>query len=255
MCCEMFDSLEQFKAHSGMTTNGGRYYYYGHMRKQVVTGSRHIDRCPVENISATALEEAVISRLSNLANDKRLIESLVKSTANESKSLQDQQRSLLRSEEEHLKELKTKIDGLLSSISYAPSSSTMQLAYDKIEEMGAEVKAVSENIAELKDGCADNVLDISKVFQLMKCFTKSFEKKAAHQQREIIRDVVRKITIMDSGTAKIEYYKGPREDEIFPGVSFFDAEDLARHRSMVRAVSSMVGAVPVQPKQQRPRHV
>jgi site-specific DNA recombinase len=231
------------------TGNGGRYFYYGHMRKQLSQGTRHLEKCPVENISAPALEEIVIERLCELAQDRKLVESLAKSAVGESKSLAEQNKALLRSEEDQLSAIKAQIDGLLSAVSVATTDAAKRFTFQKIEDLGVQSEAFTMNIEEMKKRSNDNVIDLDKVFRLLRGFNKSFRQRPAHQQRDIIRDVVKGIVITGPGTAKISYYISPREEELFPGVSFFTDEfaEPTHHRSVVRSALRMVGSTGVEP--------
>ena len=58
---------------SGQTANGigGKYFYYAHSRKHSIQRI-HFDRCRMERMPAVRFEEAVISRLMELARDKKL---------------------------------------------------------------------------------------------------------------------------------------------------------------------------------------
>jgi site-specific DNA recombinase len=79
------------------TGRGGQYFYYGHMRKRRAEGDRHLKRCVVETVPAINLEEAVIARLSMLAQDRDLIKSLAKEAAERASDNADMDAALIRS--------------------------------------------------------------------------------------------------------------------------------------------------------------
>lgn len=56
--------------------NGGRYFYYGHSRKETISG-RHKERCVLERIPAVRLEELIVDRLQELSRDPSLLATLV----------------------------------------------------------------------------------------------------------------------------------------------------------------------------------
>lgn len=55
-----------------------KYFYYGHKRKLLAEGNRHLQRCKFENIPALNIEEAIVSRLKDLSSDRSLIVELAK---------------------------------------------------------------------------------------------------------------------------------------------------------------------------------
>ncbi len=77
------------------TGKNGSYFYYGHKRKALKDGDRHLQRCRVENVSAPMLEEAIVSRLKSLSRDRELVRELAKVTATESRSQLEHNKSLM----------------------------------------------------------------------------------------------------------------------------------------------------------------
>ena len=238
----------QFLVGKSSNGSGGMYFYYGHLRKQLIEGTRHLNRCGTENVRAVHLEEAVIERLVSLSQNRKLIESLARSAGDNTRKAEDENRSLLKAEVVRLKEQQSKIDGLFSSLAYAPTEVSKRMAYEKIEELSLNAKAIEANISSLKEREVDNVVDLDGVFRLLKTFNRGFQKLPAHIQRDFIRNVVSGIIITGPGQATIKYYKNAREEEIFPG----DAQELlfsknpdgcepmTLERSRVRTVCGMV---------------
>ncbi len=196
----------------------------------------------------------MIERLIRLSQDRKLIENLAHSAGDNTRHIEEENRSLLRSEEERFKECQTKVNGLFSSLSFAPNDEIKRMTYDKIEELNQERKAVEANISDLKERQVDNVVDLEGVFRVLKNFNRGFRESQPHIQRDLIRDVVSGVIITGPGQAKINYYKNAREEEIFPGsalsVLFLNSEEsqpITNPRSGVRTVQRMVDPIGIEP--------
>lgn len=228
------------------TGKGGRYFYYGHMRKQLVKGNRHLERCPIESISAPVLEEAIINRLIELRSDTDLVKCLAKAALEKKKQHAGQSAALLKSYEDQLRANYAKIDGYMSSIACAPSEETKRLTYTRIDALITENRSLETLIKEQRARKAESVIDLNPVLDLLRHFTKSFVNRPAHEQRDLLQDAVARVTITGPGTANVDYYKSPREEELFPGLSnpmFSEALSVPTHlRSGVRTALRVVGS-------------
>jgi hypothetical protein len=54
-------------------------------------------------------------------------------------------------------------------------------------------------------------LNFEDAFQLLRIFNQEFHEKAAHEQCEIVKEVIHRIVVNEDGIT-VEYYAGPRED-------------------------------------------
>ena len=162
------DCGEPMVGKSGAGSNG-KYFYYGHMRKKTTFNDRHLLRCPAENISAPLLEEAVISRLCELAKDKNLITELAKSSHGESNSRLTHIESLIASKEQQLRKYRENMDSLLTALSDAMGEFGKKAIHEKIESMGQQIALADNEIAELKSdksSLSSNVIVLDDAFQL-----------------------------------------------------------------------------------------
>jgi hypothetical protein len=102
-------------------------------------------------------------------------------------------------------------------VAYAPTEETKRLTYGKIEAVGQENQAIEKRISELKAQSEEKVIDLEKVFRLVRVFNATFYKRPAHEQRDLLREVIKRVIITGPGTARVEYYADTREEELFPG--------------------------------------
>jgi len=78
------------------------------------------------------------------------------------------------------------------------------VTYERIEELSEARKAIEASVVEIKGRQVDNVVDLDGVFRLLKIFNKGFPALPAHQQRDLIRNIISGIVITGPGVAKIQ---------------------------------------------------
>lgn len=195
--------------------NGGRFFYYGHRRKFTTKGDSHLKRCPHERVPALVLEEAVLGRLSQLSKDTKLIKELIDCSKKESTGSQSDLDLLMAQKEQERRSLERLIDNLTSVLADNPEKDGLKSVLAKLATYENQKTQLSDAIADLrkeKMGRA-NVIDMEYVFDLFKLLNGAkFLKASAHEQREIIKEVVHRITIDKDGIHLVYY--GSQKDDI-----------------------------------------
>lgn len=182
------------------TGKRGKYFYYGHMRKMTTENDRHLHRCEVENISAIQVEEAVISRLKELANDRLMIEELARNTVSEARESFEHQKALIASQEAEVKKLRQKVSNLLESIAEENDKGLRAGLTGKLKDLQGQLELSESSILELRSNeLAGNVADVSSVFTLLKAFKNEFDKADISLQAEVLRDIVGEIEVRKEG--------------------------------------------------------
>jgi hypothetical protein len=181
------------------TGKNGKYFYYGHMRKMTAAGDRHLHRCAVENISAIQVEEAVVTRLKELANDRLLIEELALSTVRQQRERFDNQKALLAIQEAEGKKLKLRVNNLIEAIADETDRTLRASLGGKLRELQAQLAHTEAAILEKQSTDGGSVADVSSVFAILKAFKNGFEKVDVSLQAEVLRDVVAEIEVQREG--------------------------------------------------------
>jgi hypothetical protein len=188
---------------TGKSGNGkrGKYFYYGHMRKMAATNDRHLHRCVVETISAIQLEEAVIARLKELANDRLLVEELARTTVRQQAEQFQHQKAFLGVQEAEVKKLRQKVDNLMEAIAEESDRAIRSGLTGKLREMQKQLEVSEAAILELREHSATggSVADVSSVFALLNSFKNGFDKADVSLQAEVLRDVVAEIEVQKEG--------------------------------------------------------
>ena len=187
---------------------GGKYFYYGHKRKMLKEGDRHLKRCQLENIPATDIEEAVLQRLKVVAHDKELLAKLVReSHTDESKRL-EHLRSLLMSKENERRKVSNQLDNLIETISECDDKVTRQILQKKVGEFEEKRLGVEGEILLVKEdlkNLSDRLVDAKSAFELLRMFRQGFERQPLSVQADTLSGIVRKITVED-GRILMEVY-------------------------------------------------
>ena len=198
------------------TGRGGKYFYYGHLRKFVtIAPERHKERCPLENIPAVQVEEAVIARLSILAKDKALLMELLKSNTHHMAGRLEQMDSLILSKEQERRRIEKHIDGIMLSMAEAGASSR-KLLTQKLDESVDLKTAIENEIRSLKDQKSNlkgSVIELNDAVMVIRSFLKGFEKRPVHEQKEVLKDVLKSITVHPEKLV-LEIYSIEAEEEI-----------------------------------------
>jgi hypothetical protein len=218
------------------TGSHGKYFYYCHNRKLMAVGDRHLRRCKIESVSAVQVEEAVIARLRQLANDRPLVEALARNLARETVARSEHQKALLSSHLQEKRRLEQKVANLLETISETDNKAIRNSLTTKLSELQDQLEKIEIVVSRLKneDRQSGNVLDVSSAFSLLKAFKNQFEKADASIQAEILKNVVAGIEVREDGIlVKIFGSNSGNPLGIRPAVS----------RSGVRPVFNLVEAV------------
>ena len=198
------------------TGRSGKYFYYGHLRKFVtIDPKRHKERCPLESIPAVQVEEAVIARLSLLAKDKALLMELLKSNTHHMAGRLEQLDALVLSKDQERRRIEKHIDGIMLSMADAGASSR-KLLTQKLDET-VDLKTAIENevrsLKEQKSNLKGSVIELNDAVRVIRAFLKGFDKRPVHEQKEILKDVMRSITVHPDKLV-LEIYGKEAEDEI-----------------------------------------
>ncbi len=235
------------------TGRNGKYYYYGHLRKRTVTGTRHLERCVVENIPAIELEEAVIAHLRKLASDKALVAKLIAGSQQIGAESLAHKQELVNSKEQERRKLTLQIDNLVNTLAESPWDVSKKVLLEKLEEftktrekVEAELKSLREDLNKAKD----NVIDLSSSFALLRAFREEFRTRPLGEQADVLRDIVRELVVLPDRFI-LDLYGAPA-DKYFTdtssgaGGSLGSSGDLSS-RSLVRTVSRLVGPGGIEP--------
>ena len=181
------------------TGRTGKYFYYGHQRKMRTVDDRHLHRCAVENVSAIQLEEAVIARLRELANDRPLIEELALSTVKEARERAAHQNALFASQDAEKKRVQQKIANLMEAVADEGDKTLRAGLTAKLRELQVQFEMLEASVLQNQGSDTGNVADVSSVFTLLKSFRKDFEKADVSVQAEVLKDVVAGIEVQKDG--------------------------------------------------------
>jgi site-specific DNA recombinase len=246
----------------------GKYFYYGHKRKLLASNDQHLHRCRVENISAQLLEEAIVSRLKDLSNDKHLIAEIAKASSSESKSKLDHQKSLIGSKEQERRKLDQKLKNLYETISETDDKELRFGLTEKAKEVRAQLGQADMALEDLKSefSRSSNVVDVSTAFEFLKIFRNgAFEAQPVAVQAEVLRNRIKRIIVKTDGVVVEIYGRKPELVPVGDGSEEaldFQAQKLKNpphlamggfekksgiNRSTVRTVFKLVGAIGFEP--------
>ena len=236
----------------GKSGNGrsGKYYYYGHKRTPLIKGDRHKQRCILENIPAVSLEEAVLSGLKRLKEDEELLKNLVlkaNTGRSENTSYLD---GLLQSVKEKHKAAKESQEGIITAIAAAPKSKSTQVLMKKLEELETQKEVLEEEIEKLtqeRKQSSSNVIDLKSAFSLLRGFNKEFHKQPSHQQRELLKNILRKVVVGRDGVWIECYGMAPSPSVSLESENFPIKTAWTPLRSQVRPLSQLVGSTGIEP--------
>jgi len=238
------------------TGRSGKYFYYGHLRKFVTSDpGRHKERCPLENIPAVQVEEAVIARLAVLAKDKQLLMELLKSNTHHMAGRLEQLDSLILSKEQDGRRTERHIDVIILSMADAGTSSR-KLLTQKLDE-SVDLKTAIDNeirsLKEQKSNLKGSVIELNDAVRVIRAFLKGFDKRPIHEQKEILKDVMRSIVVHPDKLV-LEIYGKEAEEEIpfdknegLPSELAGGSSEPERSRTAVRTAFRVVETVGVEP--------
>ena len=251
----------------GVSANGknDKYFYYGHKRKFTATKDRHNKRCPLERIPAERLEDAIISRLIDLAKSKNLLAQLVADASKENVDLGKDIDHLIDVKEQERRSVQRYVDNLLASLAEIPEGLSPKIVFEKIADYERQRERISQEISNLrgdKEAGKAKVIDLDAVMRLFRIFQKDVTKRPAHEQRETIREVLHK-AIVNEKDVKLIYNSREREDLIGfnpveskassgdKGDFSSDNNPLATRWSGFRSVSRKMGPQGLEPRTRR----
>ena len=174
----------------------------------------------------------------------------MKSSEGNSKDQLEDLEALIAAKDNERRQTQKTIDNLIATVAEAPGEGTKRVLLAKIEALTTALEPIEQEWARLKQdrrNVAKNVVDCEDAFQLLRIFNQEFHKRAAHEQHEVLKDVIRRIVVKEDGLTA-EYYASPRED-VFPvgPYDFLDdelgakKEPLPEHRrAAVRSLSVLV---------------
>ena len=243
--------------------NGGRYFYYGHSRKETISG-RHKERCIMERVPAVRLEELIVERLQELHRDTSLLATLVgraKEGFTDSTKEMDQLIATKRQERQKASRQLTNLSNVLAE---APEGIQVKTLLTKSSDLEMLCEQLDQAIADLeaqKVGNPSEAIKENEVLKLFRGFKKDFGKFQPAKQREMIRTAVSRITVSNDGVVHAQYFGSPKQDAILghaaskaEGTLLGLTDDLpqnesspagdrraASHRTMVCSVSEVVG--------------
>lgn len=200
------------------TGKNGKYFYYGHKRKMITSNDRHLQRCPVENVSAPLLEESLISRLKDLSDDRELVAGLVKTTVAGSSSKLDHQKSLINAKEQERRKLDQKLNILYETISETEDRDLRFGLTQKAKEISSQLDQTTTVLGSMKEefNRTSNIVDVATAFEHLRIFKNgAFEAQDMSAQAEILRSRVRRIVIQENA-AIVEIY-GRKPELLFDG--------------------------------------
>lgn len=203
---------------AGSSANGigGKYFYYAHARKHNIAGT-HLDRCEMERMPAARLEEAVISRLMELARNPKLLAQLATDAEVNTEELTKEVDQMINSKEQEKRKLDRMVDNLVATLAELPEGMTPKTILGKVQELEGQREQLSRALAELRDERkrkgGGKVISTEHVFRVFRLFQRDFPSRPAHEQREILRSVVSKVVVQESGL-RVFYYGSPRDDKL-----------------------------------------
>ncbi|MCM2282271.1 MAG: recombinase family protein [Bdellovibrionaceae bacterium] len=235
---------------------GGKYFYYGHMRKfRTTEPGKHQERCPHENIPAVQIEEAVIQRLKVLSRDTALLTEILKANGNQREGRIEQLNSLIQSKEQDRRRLEKQIDGIVVGMAEAGEASRKLLTKKLDESMSLKdsVEAEIRNLKQEKANAALAIVDLTDALKVLREFQKGFDSRPLTEQKEILKDVMKRIVVHPTKLV-CEIYGQEGEEEIpFDGNEGLPEEIsggpifLEHFRTRVRPGNRLVEAPGVEP--------
>ena len=246
------------------TGKNGKYFYYGHKRSQTTFNDRHLKRCTLESVSAPVLEEAVISRLELLANDRALLASLVRNSGDFAEKEKERLENLIASKEQERRQVEKTRDGLIQSLPEAPSEGSKKALLYKVEELTLLLEKIELEKEQFKASLElhkGKVVNLNEALKIVRKFGKAFKNMKTHEQSQILKEVIQKIVVNENGI-QINYYVGTREDLGLPAPAthefhknFSDLEGWGTSGLGVRPLFKMVGQTGFEPATTRPPDV
>ena len=207
------------------------------------------------------LEEAVSGRLKELASDRRLLVQLARDALKNSGGRKEELDRLIASTEQEKRNVQRQIDNLLGVLAEGEGAS-LRVVLEKVAEKEAQRDKLVETMNSLREERAHSgsVIDIEQAFRLFRYSREDFDGLQVSRQRELLREVVSKITVTEDGI-RVVYFGAPKEETLnlnpageSPAGSDFTfaasekpSKIMIMTRTPVRAASNLVETVGVEP--------
>ena len=207
--CAECNELLSGQAATGMNQ---KFYYYGHNTKKRTTDPEHKKSCFIKRVRSTPLEEAVLARIKQLTKDKTLLLKLVEESNRRSSKTLPKIESLIASCEQQRRKVAYKLESLADRLSELPKEVSGQAIYDKIkilEEEHGQIEAEMKRLREERDGYKTKIIDVRPLFDFIKTINQKLPKLSKHMQRDILKRLISKITILTPFRIRISYFIGP----------------------------------------------
>jgi len=226
------------------------------MRKfRTTEPEQHKARCPQENIPAVPVEESIIQRLKVLSRDKKLLTEILNSNGNQRVGRIEQLNTLIQSKEQDRRRLEKQIDGIVVGMAEAGEASR-KLLTKKLDDALLLKESVETEIQNLKLEKADAalaVVNLTDAVKVIRDFQKGFDSRPLTEQKEILRDVLKRIMIHPTKIV-CEIYGQEGEEEIpLEGYNSLPEEIsgrpifLEQYRTRVRPGNRLVEAGGIEP--------
>ncbi len=219
---------------SGQSANGkgGKYFYYAHSRKHNIQGN-HLDRCQMERMPAVRLEEAVISRLMELARDKKLLAQLASDSDVNTEELTKEIDQVLASKEQDKRKLDRMIDNLITTLAELPDGMKPKVILEKVADLEWQREQIANSMSEMREEKkrkGGKLINTEHIFRVFRLFQRDFATRPAHEQREVLRSVVSKVVIQENGV-RVFYYGSPNDDKVLEeSTGGIEAKLLGKHQ-------------------------
>ena len=121
---------------------------------------------------------------------------------------------VIATQEQERRNLERLKDNLLSTLAELPPGLSSQTILAKVAEYENQQNQVVESLSKLREQRDDKrgkVIDLEQVSRLFRVFQRDFDKRPPHQQRDLLREVVQKVTVHEDGLG-IYYYTGPSDE-------------------------------------------
>src|SRR5690606_4491327 len=118
------------------------------------------------------------------------------------------------SKEQEKRKLDSMIDNLISMLAELPKASRSKAVMANIAKYEKQRDQIAASLSQLRLERRQKakVIDVKQVFKLFGMFKKNFTTRPAHEQRAMLRDIVRKVIVTRDGL-RVLYYSGPKEEE------------------------------------------
>ncbi len=194
---------------------GKKYFYYGHRRKMMTYGDRHLKKCDLEHVPAHTIEEGVLFRLKELSKNKALLVKLAQNNTYQNKESLKQQESLMYSRLEALKGIRKDIESLTQAIARSKNQKAQDILIEELGNLSEKKSQVEEEIKKLKrekSQFKDNIISAENIFSALKVVNKTLPKITPRQQKELLSEIIKKVVVYKHGLG-VEYF-GAKKSEM-----------------------------------------